>query len=118
MPVLQGLMKNLHRIIRGAAARRRAVGDKAENMDKAIAAYDAALEVLTRKKHPLHHAGTQTSLGIVYSKRIMGERRENLEKAIACYQAALEVYAAETFPEERGRVQKRLDEAEKELSSL
>jgi tetratricopeptide (TPR) repeat protein len=102
----------------GTAYRRRAVGDKAENMDKAIAAYDEALEVLTRNKHPLHYAGTQMSLGIAYFKRTTGERRENLEKAIACYEAALEVYAAETFSEERGRVQKRLDEAAKELSSL
>jgi tetratricopeptide (TPR) repeat protein len=102
----------------GTAYRRRTVEDKADNLDKAIAAYEAALEVLTRNKHPLHHAGTQMSLGITYFKRSTGDRRENLEKAIACHQAALEVYAEETFPEERGRVRKRLDEATKELSSL
>jgi CHAT domain-containing protein len=75
----------------GAAYRNRIRGDRAENLEKAIAAYQAALKVYTREAFPQDWAMTQNNLGAAYSDRIRGDRAENLEKAIAAYQEALQV---------------------------
>ncbi|WP_156093363.1 tetratricopeptide repeat protein, partial [Planktothrix serta] len=70
-----------------------------DNLEKAIAAYQAALEVYTRTAFPEDWAMTQNNLAAAYYSRIRGERADNLEKAIAAYQAALEVYTRTAFPE-------------------
>ncbi len=69
----------------------RILGDRAENLEKAIEAYQLALEVYTKKDLPIEWAMTQNNLGIAYSDRIRGDRAENVEKAIEAYQLALEV---------------------------
>ncbi|WP_152553681.1 tetratricopeptide repeat protein, partial [Limnospira platensis] len=67
----------------GSAYRQRIRGERAENLEKAIAYYEAALEVRTRSAFPEDWAGTQNNLGAAYCNRIKGERADNLEKAIA-----------------------------------
>ncbi|MEB3831495.1 hypothetical protein, partial [Phormidium sp. CCY1219] len=66
-------------------------GERGENLERAIAASEAALEVYTRTAYPEQWAMTQNILASAYRNRIRGERGENLERAIAAYEAALEV---------------------------
>ncbi|MEG3973157.1 tetratricopeptide repeat protein, partial [Microcoleus sp. herbarium8] len=66
-------------------------GEKAENIETAISAFQAALEVYTREAFPQDWAMIQNNLGNAYSHRIKGKKAENIETAISAFQAALEV---------------------------
>ena len=87
------------------------LGSRADNLEIAIALYQAALEVYTRTAFPEDWAMTQNNLGLAYRNRIQGERSQNLEQAIALYQAALEVRTRTAFPENWARTQNNLGEA-------
>ncbi|MEH2126425.1 MAG: hypothetical protein V7K44_19075, partial [Nostoc sp.] len=89
----------------------RIFGERAENIEFAIAAYSAALEVRTRSAFPENWATTQNNLGTAYGDRIFGERAENIEFAIAAYSAALEVYTRSAFPENWAGTQTNLGTA-------
>ena len=78
-------------------------GEEADNLEMAIAAYQASLEVRTREAFPFDWAKNQNNLGNAYSKRIRGEKAENLEMAIAASQASLSVYTREAFPIDNAR---------------
>ncbi|MEG3845301.1 tetratricopeptide repeat-containing protein, partial [Microcoleus sp. herbarium14] len=82
--------------------------DKAENIEKAIACYQAALQVLTRAALPLDWAMTQIGLAAAYGQRIKEDRGENLEKAIAFSEAASEVYTRAAFPQQWAMTQNNL----------
>ena len=73
-------------------------GDRQANLERAIACYEAALEVRTREAFPVDWAMTQNNLGNAYSNLPAGDRQANLERAIACYEAALQVQTREAFP--------------------
>jgi CHAT domain-containing protein/type II secretory pathway pseudopilin PulG len=73
-------------------------GERAENLEQAIALFQHALQVYTREQFPVHWALTVNNLALAYSNRICGERAENLEQAIALFQQALQVYTRENFP--------------------
>jgi CHAT domain-containing protein len=87
------------------------LGNKASNMEIAIAGYEVALTVFTRERFPQDWAMTQNNLGATYSNRIAGEKRENLEQAIACYTQALEEPTRERFPQDWARTQNNLGNA-------
>ncbi|WP_287313854.1 CHAT domain-containing tetratricopeptide repeat protein [Moorena sp. SIO1G6] len=87
------------------------LGDKASNIEIAIACYQSALEIRTRETFPEKWAMTQHNLGLAYCNRIKGEKAQNLENAIACYQSALEVRTRETFPEKWAMTQHNLGNA-------
>ena len=74
-------------------------GDKAENIELAIAACNQALQVRTREAFPLDWSTTQYNLANAYCGRIKGDRGENLELAIAAYNKALQVRTREAFPQ-------------------
>jgi len=78
------------------AARRR--GNRAENQEKAIAAYEAALEVTEKRKLRLDGAMIQNNLGTAYERRTRGQKADNLERAISAYEAALVVFNKEEHP--------------------
>jgi tetratricopeptide (TPR) repeat protein len=71
--------------------------DRAENVEGAIAAYEAALEELDGAAR----ARTLNNLGLALEARLTGEPDENREKAIEAYKAALEVIGSEGTGEER-----------------
>lgn len=71
------------------AYRNRIRGDRADNLEKAIVAFEAALTVRTREALPQQWAQTQSNLALAYVDRIRGDCTENLEKAIAAFEAAL-----------------------------
>ncbi|CDM97211.1 CHAT domain-containing protein [Limnospira indica] len=87
------------------------LGSRANNLEIAIVAYQAALEVITRTAFPEDWARTQNNLGNAYQTRIRGERADNIESAIRCYQAALEVFTRTAFPYEWATTQINLGAA-------
>jgi tetratricopeptide (TPR) repeat protein len=76
----------------------RVSGERADNLERAIAAHEAALTVLTHEAQPWDWARTQNNLGNAYGTRIRGDRANNLEKAIVAYKAALTVRMRDTQP--------------------
>lgn len=83
-------------------------GDRASNLERAIAFYTAALTVYTLEAFPQDWALTQHNLGVAYSNRIRGEKAENIEMAIAYFTAALTVYTRDAFPEKWAITQNNL----------
>ena len=75
-------------------------GERAENIEKAIECYNAALAVYTPEAFPQDWAGTQNNLATAYFDRIMGEKPENIKKAIASYHNALTIRTREDFPQD------------------
>ncbi|MCC3584264.1 MULTISPECIES: CHAT domain-containing protein [unclassified Microcoleus] len=84
------------------------LGDRANNLEGAIAFYTAALIVYTRDAFPEDWAMTQNNLAVAYSHRIKGEKAENIEQSMECYQSALCVYTRDTFPEQWAMTQNNL----------
>ncbi|MEG3897976.1 MULTISPECIES: CHAT domain-containing protein [unclassified Microcoleus] len=91
-----------------AAYSHRIRGEKAENIELAIASYTAALSVRTRDAFPQDWAATQNNLAIAYRNRIRGEKAENIEVAIASCTAALSVYTRDAFPQDWAMTQNNL----------
>ncbi|TRU10624.1 MAG: CHAT domain-containing protein, partial [Microcystis aeruginosa Ma_MB_F_20061100_S19] len=73
-------------------------GERAENLELAIVAYNLSLEVYTRDSFPYEWAMTQNNLGNAYSDRIRGEKAENLELAIFALNQSLEVITPTAYP--------------------
>ncbi|MGB7710775.1 MAG: bestrophin family ion channel [Microcoleus sp.] len=73
-------------------------GSRADNLERAIGFYEAALTVYTLEDFPEDWAMTQNGLANAYSNRINGSRADNLQSAIGFYEAALTVYTFEDFP--------------------
>jgi elongation factor Tu len=73
-------------------------GDRAENLERAIACFQASLTVRTPEDVPGDWAMTQNNLAVALSERVRGDRAENLERAIACFEAALTVRTPESAP--------------------
>ncbi|NEO88890.1 MAG: tetratricopeptide repeat protein [Moorea sp. SIO3G5] len=76
------------------------LGNKANNIEIAIAGYETMLTVISRESNPETWAAIQNNLGISYSDRINGDKADNVEKAIEAYQLALSVYTKSDFPED------------------
>ena len=73
-------------------------GDRADNLEKALAACERALELVAKESSPALFAQIQHRLGGVYLSRLRGDRAENLERAIAAYETALTVRTRKDFP--------------------
>ena len=76
---------------RAKAYSKRIEGIRADNLEAAIADYDAALKVHTREAMPVDWARTQLDRAHAYTNRILGDRAENLKVASAGYAAAREI---------------------------
>ena len=83
-------------------------GDKANNVELAIVAYEAALQAYKPINFPKDWAMIQSNLGNAYRDRVSGSRRENIERAIATYNLALEVITKEKYPYIWGNIQRNL----------
>jgi CHAT domain-containing protein len=75
-------------------------GDKAQNIEAAIAAYQQALTVATKAAMPVEWAETTMNLGSAYLGRIQGDKAQNVEAAIAAYQQSLTVRTQANMPVE------------------
>jgi predicted LPLAT superfamily acyltransferase len=80
----------------------------ADYLEAAIAHYQQALEPYARQAFPEQWAATQHALAIAYRERMQGERADNLEAAIAHLEQALEVYTRQAFPEQWAAIQNAL----------
>ncbi|WP_458789324.1 tetratricopeptide repeat protein [Adonisia turfae] len=92
----------------GVECHNRRTGERAENLEQALIAFENALAVFTHNRFSRDWANTQEWLGTIYSARIQGKRSENLEQAIDYYQNALQIYTRTTFPEYWARTQMNL----------
>jgi tetratricopeptide (TPR) repeat protein len=93
-------------------------GDRSENLERAIACFEAALRVRTERDFPHEWAMTQNNLGNAYANLPTGDRGENLRRAIACFEDALRIYTERDSPQEYATTRKNLDTAMKELADL
>lgn len=80
-------------------------GEKADNLEIAIAGYEIGLRAYRRDRFPQQWADVQNRLGNVYLNRIIGEKATNIEVAIECHKAALEIFERDLFPQEWGATQ-------------
>ncbi len=97
-----------------AAYSNRIKGDRADNIEQAIAASTAALTVRTREALPQSWAAAQNNLATAYSNRIKGDRADNIEQAIAAFTAALTVRTREALPTDWAMTQNNLANAYRE----
>ena len=97
--------------ILGAAYRQLPVGDRAANLQKAIACYEQALRFRTPEADPLDYARTQNNLGTAYADLPVGDRAANLQKAIACYEQALRFRTPKAAPFDYAGTQNNLGNA-------
>jgi CHAT domain-containing protein/tetratricopeptide (TPR) repeat protein len=65
--------------------------DRAENLEQAIRAYEAALTVFTEDKYPQQWAAIQQNLGNAFYERSEEDPRQNIENAITAYQNTLKI---------------------------
>jgi hypothetical protein len=72
--------------------------ERKANMEKVIAHYLAAAEVLTKEEFPERWADIQMSLCDAYLQRVEGVRRENMENAMKCLNAYQEVRGDDQLP--------------------
>jgi tetratricopeptide (TPR) repeat protein len=77
----------------------RVLGNRADNLEKAIVAVQAVLSIQTREAMPQEWANNQIVLGNALASRINGNRADNAEKAISAYQAALSVRSRAATPD-------------------
>ncbi|NEO59893.1 MAG: tetratricopeptide repeat protein [Moorea sp. SIO4G2] len=87
------------------------LGNKANNVEIAMAGYEQLLTVFTRESNREIWAVIQTNLGNAYYQRIRNHRAENIELAIEAYQRALSVYTKTDFPIEWAITQNNLGTA-------
>ncbi|WDD33398.1 tetratricopeptide repeat protein [Nostoc sp. UHCC 0926] len=87
------------------------LGDKASNIEIAIAGYEVVSTVFTKDAFPQQWATTQNNLGIAYFDKILGDKAQNLELAIQYYFAALSVRTKDAFPQDWALTQNNLGNA-------
>jgi CHAT domain-containing protein/tetratricopeptide (TPR) repeat protein len=86
-------------------------GSKANNLEIAIAGYEAALPILSHHENPIVWAAAQNNLAAAYTARIRGSRAFNIERAIQSYQNTLQVRTRINLPADWARTQMNLGNA-------
>lgn len=84
------------------------LGNRAINLEIAIAGFEGCAKILTREVEPQVWAKTQSDLAPAYRNRIWGDRSENLEKALTACTNALQIFTRDTSPQEWAMVQNNL----------
>jgi FSR family fosmidomycin resistance protein-like MFS transporter len=84
----------------GLACAQRLDGDRSENWESAIAAFEDALRAWTRERNPQQWAAACLNLGVAYRDRLAGDRADNQERAIGAFEDALSVWTRECHPAE------------------
>ena len=78
-------------------------GDRADNQDKAISHFEAALTVIARETAPEIWAQLQHNMAVVYSSREHGDRSASRRKSIAAFEASLTVFTRDGYPHDHLR---------------
>ena len=87
------------------------MGNRAANLQKAIACFEQALRFFTPEAAPFDYAATQNNLGLAYADLPVGDWAANLQKAIACYEQALRFRTPEAAPFDYAATQNNRGEA-------
>ena len=74
------------------------LGNRSENLNRAIESYKKVLAIYTNEKSPERFAGAQNNLGAAYANLPTGDRAANLNEAINAYEEALKVRTLDRFP--------------------
>jgi tetratricopeptide (TPR) repeat protein len=80
----------------------------ADDLEQAIAAFQAALAVVTHEVSAPTWAQIEDELGLAYVYRIAGSKADNIEAAIAAFMAAIAVRTRETAPQDWAATQANL----------
>jgi tetratricopeptide (TPR) repeat protein len=89
--------------------RERRKGNREENLEKAIVAYQAALTVFTSEAMPWDWARIQNKLGITFENRVsFRDYFDNVEKAIIAFHEALTIFTRDAMPQDWARTQNNL----------
>lgn len=92
----------------GHAYINRAQGIRADNIEKAIANFEAVLAILTRESAADDRAAAHNDTGVAYWNRIRGERADNQEKALSHFETALSVFTRDTHPLDWAQLQSNI----------
>ncbi|MCG6138905.1 MAG: tetratricopeptide repeat protein [Nostoc sp. LLA-1] len=92
----------------GNSYRHRIKGDKAENIEIAIACYQAATKVFIQINYLQAWADVKNNLGLAYLERIQENKKQNIELAILAFEEACKVFTKEAFPNEWATTQNNL----------
>ena len=84
----------------GLAYAQRDDGDRSQNWEMAVAAFEDALSELTRERDPEQWATARMNLGVAYRDRLVGDRSDNLKRAICAIEDSLSVWTRERNPEQ------------------
>ena len=84
------------------------LGDRASNIEIAIAGYKIILTIFTEIDFPEAWAMTQTYLGVAYCDRIRGNSAENIETGISYFKNTLRIYTKTNLPEDWAETQNNL----------
>jgi CHAT domain-containing protein len=84
---------------------------QANNIEIAIAGYEAIGTVFTREYSPEDWAVDRNNLGVAYCTRILGDKAHNLERAIAYFKKALQVRTRKDLPSGWATTQNNLGNA-------
>jgi CHAT domain-containing protein len=86
-------------------------GDRADNQERAVTFYKAALETLRPDSDIPKWGDVQNNLGSALVERISGEHEQNLRQAIEAFNAALTIRTRERFPQSWAETQLNLAQA-------
>jgi len=84
------------------------LGNRAINLEIAIAGFEGTAKILTREVLPQIWVKIQSDLAPAYRNRILGDRSPNLEKALTACTNALQISTRDTSPQEWAMVQNNL----------
>jgi tetratricopeptide (TPR) repeat protein len=105
---------NLHANLGNAFSRRAAASGDDEDSERAIVAYESALEVYGDVRASLNRALTLSNLGNALLAYQPAAREPTVERAISCYRAALEILDPATSPLDWALAQNNLGRAYRE----
>lgn len=101
----------------GRAYRELSVGDREDNLERAIECYLEALRFVIPEEASLQYASILNDLGITYRDLPTGDHEINLGRAIACFQEALRFVTPETATLYYAMTQSNLGNAYREVSA-
>jgi CHAT domain-containing protein/tetratricopeptide (TPR) repeat protein len=86
-------------------------GNRANNLEISIVAYESSLLAYPRQNYPQMYAKITDALATAYLDRIKGNKCDNIEQAIKLYQEVLEIRKRANYPEDWAHTQVNLANA-------
>ena len=84
----------------GSAFQQFEQGDRATNIELAIASFQQSIKTITQAASPVLWARILSDLATAWKDRILGDKRENVNRAITVYKQCMGVMTREKMPED------------------